>query len=108
MVFESTEIINGIGIAAEILGFILMIKYYGKKPTESDWQNWKTRNLTNKGFEKWEEKDIGYIEMAHTPKGLTDPVHRRFVDYWGYKTRYIPLGLVIGGLFLQLLQLLVD
>ena len=63
MVLESFEIIAVIGIACEIFGFILMIKYYGKKPTENNWKKWKTKHLINKGFERWEEKDVAYIEM---------------------------------------------
>lgn len=108
MVLESPEIIGVIGIACEIFGFILMIKYYGKKPTENDWEKWKTRNLINKGFERYEEKDLTHIEMAHSPKGEPEPVHRGFDVYWKCKTKYAPLGLVIFGLSLQGIQLLAD
>jgi len=108
MVLESFEIIAVIGIACEIFGFILMIMYYGKKPTENNWKKWKTKHLINKGFERYEEKDVAHIEMAHTPKGITEPVHRGFEVYWNYKTKYVPLGMVIFGLSLQGIQLIAD
>lgn len=108
MVLQSFEIIAVVGIACEIFGFILMIKYYGKKPTENDWQKWKTKNLINKGHTKMKDKDLVYIDMAHTPKGAPEPVHRGFEIYWNYKTKYLPLGTVIFGLSLQAIQLIAD
>ncbi len=108
MVLESYEIIGFAGIALEVFGFILMIKFYGKKPTDNNWQKWKTKNLVNKGFTRWEEKDVVDIEMAHTPKGATEPVHRGFVTYWNIRSKYAPLWFVIFGLVLQGIQLLVD
>lgn len=108
MVLQSFEIIAVIGIACEVFGFILMIKYYGKKPTDNDWQKWKTKNLINKGHTKMKEKDLVDIDMAHTPKGAPEPVHRGFQIYWNYKTKYLPLGMVIFGLFLQAIQLIAD
>lgn len=108
MVLESFEIIAVIGIACEIFGFILMIKYYGKKPTDNDWQKWKTKNLINKGYTKMKEKDLVDIDMAHTQKGAPEQVHRGFQIYWNYKTKYLPIGMVIFGLFLQAIQLIAD
>ena len=108
MVLEQFETIGLIGIIFEISGFVLMIKFYGKKPTEDDWKNWKTRNLVNKGILTIEDKDKVTIEMANAPKGLKDDVHRGFVTYWNFISRYLPIGLVIFGLVLQGIQLLAD
>jgi len=46
--------------------------------------------------------------MAHTQKGEPEPVHRGFEVYWNYKTKYVPLGMVIFGLSLQMIQLIAD
>ncbi len=108
MSLEHIESIGFLGIILEIVRFILMIKFFGKKPTETDWQNWQTRNLTNKGFTKWEEKDISYIEKAHNLRGTQDPVHRRFVRYWDFRSKYVPIGFVIFGLILQGIQMVFD
>jgi len=69
----------GIGIGLEVFGFILMIKFYDKKPTERNWQNWRTKHLVNKGITRIEEKDMTSIVMDHSPKGLLEPVHQGFV-----------------------------
>jgi len=108
MAFDQVEILSAIGIGAEIFGFILMIKYYGKKPTDRDWTNWKTRNLVNKGIKKIGEDDQTEMEFEKAPLGYREPVHRGFRRFWNYKTKYIPLGFVIGGLFLQGVQLIFD
>jgi len=108
MILEYFEIIGLIGIACAILGFILMIKYRGKKPTDNDWQKWKTKHLINKGHTKMKAKDLVDIDMAYTPKGASEPVHRGFVTYWNFKSKYLPRGLVIFGLAVQGIQLLAD
>ena len=108
MVLVSSEIIGVIGIACEIFGFILMIKYYNKKPTENDWEKWKTKHLINKGITSIEEKYRATIEMDDTPKGLRESVHQGFVTSWNIRSRYLPIGLVIFGLALQGIQLLAD
>ena len=108
MTLEYFETIGFVGILFEIFGFILMIKFYNKKPAYGNWKNWQTKHLVNKGFEKYEEKDVAEIEMDHSPKGTSEPVHRGFVTHWHIQSKYLPLGSVIFGLALQGIQLLSD
>ena len=85
-----------------------MIKYYGKKPTDNNWQKWRTKHLINKGHTRMKAKDLVDMDMAHTSKGAPEPVHRGFVTYWNIISRYLPIGLIIFGLALQGIQLLAD
>lgn len=112
MLHEGNEFVSVIGIFLEILGFILMIRLFNKAPMKSD-----IDNFNNKNRKRIEAKFPLYLPnknifLREVPgsihSGMNTACSEAFLLDWVFKTKSLPLLLVIGGLFLQIIQLFIN
>ncbi len=112
MLHEGNEFVSVIGIFLEILGFILMIRLFNKAPLKTD-----IDNFNNKHRIRIEAKYPFYLPSRNIflrevfgdiHSGLNISCSEAFLHDWFFKTKSLPLLLVIGGLSLQILQLLIN
>jgi len=112
MLHEGYEFVAVFGIFLEIIGFILMIRRFKKDPLKSDVEKFNNKN-------KWRidegqpydipSKSIFHREVPGDPNsGWRMPVSKAFLTDWYFKTVSVPLGLVIIGLILQMIQLMIN
>jgi len=109
---EGNEFVSVIGIFLEILGFILMIRLFNKAPMKAD-----VDNFNNKHRKRIEGKYPFYIPnknvflrevLRDVYSGMSVSCSEAFLHHWSFKTKSLPLLLVIGGLFLQIIQLFIN
>lgn len=100
MVTDS-DIIGIFGICLEILGFLLMLKYYNRKLTAKAVHIWKEKNKI--GHPEWIDDTIK-IELS-PEYGSSLNVPKRFYFFWRL-TNQTPIYIVIAGLAIQILQIL--
>ncbi len=83
-----------------------MIKYYDKKPKIKEINNW-----VEKYKSRYPEKFKPTIMMELEPEDVFDgskrffPVDQRFKNEWEFRRKF-PLGMIIFGLFLLILQMI--
>jgi hypothetical protein len=103
MLFTHSPVFSVIAILLQMTGFVLMIKYYDKKPKLQDIQKW-----TDKYKIRYPEKYNPEILMQLEPTDMFSeiksfyPVDKRFRRYWEIR-RKSPLFLILFGLFLQIM-----
>ena len=112
MLHEGYEFVGVIGIGLEIIGFILMIRLFNKAPTEQNVDNFNRKNQ-----KKIEAKHPYYLPnksvflreiSGDVYSGLNVSVSEAFLQDWFFKTKSLPLFLVIFGLALQGVQLFIN
>lgn len=92
-----------IGIVSEIIGFIILLKYT-QTPRYADYESWKARN------ENLQSKKQVTMTLRTDPRRDTSEVEPvfyipiEFLDFWD-RERNLGIFCIIGGLFLQLIQL---
>jgi len=109
---EGNEFVSVIGIFLEILGFVLMIRLFNKAPLKADIDNFNNKHrikIKAKYPYYIPNKNIFLREVSgDINSGMNAACSEAFLQDWVFKTKSVPLFLVIGGLFLQILQLLIN
>lgn len=82
------ELFSLVGIILEIIGFILLLKYYDP-PNQTQYLNWMTKNA-----QKYEKKKI-------------TPTIELMISNWKFR-KQLGIYFVIFGLFGQILQIVID
>lgn len=112
MLHEGYEFVSIIGIFLEILGFILMIRLFNKEPLKADIDNFNDKHhkrIVAKFPFYLPTKNIFLREVSGDAySGMNTSCSEAFLHHWFFKTKSLPLGLVIWGLILQIIQLFIN
>jgi len=112
MLHEGYEFVAVFGIFLEIIGFILMIRLFRQNPLKSD-----VEKFNNKNKLRIDEGQPYYLPSHHIfhrevpgdpNSGMRIPVSKAFLTDWFFKTVSVPIGLVVIGLILQMIQLMIN
>jgi len=105
---ESFEWIGIIGLILEIIGFIFMLKYYGRPFPREEYTKWEKEHV------KEDEKKSNFVEKSFTWREdfkIIDwnkqPIHKKFWYNWLLKTK-VPIIMIIVGLAFQVIQIGLD